>query len=520
MRKLLIGLLVVVIIVILLVPYFMGRAAFDMVQQRVASLNSSAKQMQVKLTQYHVGWFTSNGQLTIKQKMPAELLDQPAFKDFPKTMEMKVKLHLYNGPIAFVSNPLSKQSFYWNEPVGYGTATLVTKMAMDGFSINGFSKPIPFFFKLSHHKLSLTMKFSKITVKNTDGGQVVIAGMLSHMTVDQHKQSKELNESYQQNTHLKITMNKITATKDSVVASVPSMQLMVATKRLEKGVWDNHMSLSVPTVTVTNKGKALASISDIQVKSKKTLDNGMVNGSKKLMVKSINVEGKKFSNLVVSAEANNLNAKPLLAVQKQMNSSNKMNKAQQKALMKAVVQMLTGSTLQLAKFNLDSPLGNINAKGKIDFAKQLTKANTGSAAKSAKELIAKSKGSLVINLPASALQSSMKAMMGPGPVMPKQQGEAAPHVKAKKPNFIAIMLMMGVEKGLLKTEGKELVSDVTLANGKVMVNGKEMVNLLAKPKPVPAKVTNVQLPSSPSTQQSVQQPLPMANSSNSTTTKN
>ncbi|MCP4476364.1 MAG: YdgA family protein [Gammaproteobacteria bacterium] len=129
--KISIGIIIIAVIlfIILGLPAITGGIVKHQVDAWQRQVTFPDRQMTIKITHYHRGWFHSNADVKISTKQPlgveSQLLEGKKSNGVPKQIVLNTQLQIAHGPFAHLSHPITGHSWSW----GAGMANVVIKIA-------------------------------------------------------------------------------------------------------------------------------------------------------------------------------------------------------------------------------------------------------------------------------------------------------------------------------------------------------------------------------------------------------
>ncbi len=128
--KISIGVIVIAVIlfIILGLPAITGGIVKHQVDAWQRQVTFPDRQITIKITNYHRGWFRSNADIKISTKQPlgveSQLLEGNNSNSAPKQVVLNAQLQIAHGPFAHLSHPITGHSWSW----GAGMANVIMKI--------------------------------------------------------------------------------------------------------------------------------------------------------------------------------------------------------------------------------------------------------------------------------------------------------------------------------------------------------------------------------------------------------
>lgn len=249
------------------------------------------------------------------------------------------------------------------------------------------------------------------------------------------------------------------------------------------GLYLGNANFNLPSFSITVKGQKLFEISELQIKSDSDIKENLFSTSFSLSVKSVLANEKNYGPGDLEIALRNLDAEVLAKINQQANAMQQGTDAQRQ---QAIIELLPelpklfskGAEFEISKLNLVIPQGTIDG----NLFLSLPKGDNANPF----ELMQKIHGNAKLKVPSAAVKElmlrSVKQQMEKQPEM-KQQLQAA-QVTATQPNQEASSVdqlasaqvdkQLGLlqQNGLITVQGTDYLVEVTLDQGKFIVNGK------------------------------------------------
>lgn len=352
--KWLLGIIIVVIILaIVITPYFLGGVIKSQLKQEVKNANQQLNSTQIKLTNYHRHWWSSDLTLKFKSHTQAGNMADKIIKD-------KVHLTVHHGPIVISQNPALPHTIYF----GLGALTGQThiqnpdesnikfkdiKQKVYIGSLFNWSKQIHTYIVMpSYHIKGYNMELHT--------GKVHI----QHQT-DFDTQSGQRNESNQRS-KWQINIGKSKAQISGKKKNQPVIHLTLNQINWKTGFkgtpfkdWNDVTQLHIPKVTITeDNDKQLGTLDNLMMHTTSKAKSGKISIKQNIKVDNISTMGSQLKPIQLKWSWHNIKEKPLNQLQDVLkNIKKKSNNAQQSfkqtaKLMKHLSKSLANSNGQMA----------------------------------------------------------------------------------------------------------------------------------------------------------------------------
>jgi hypothetical protein len=365
MRKFLTVVAVFLLALILLAPFCIGQLCSGELKELAKSLESNS--LQIKLTQYKTGWFTSTANLAVSKKFYKAARDGLAKGLLPKQLNFSAKLTVYHGPIVYFNSPLTRHHFYLGRMVVVGQLRLLNKQqAAHSLVVKSgvLSVPIPFIAVLGpegFQKLIIELPEQSWVSKKTD--KVAFKAVLG--SIRMIVKPKEIHVHLGQFSYVqkgKDSERFLVSTGGSIRERFPHKNRHGLVTSFE---WE------LPAVTLKENGKVAFSLRQLSAQTQNNVAKKMLSVKKFLTIKSAQGFGAKLSNIQAQLLLSNLNLKPALKLWHHAQTFAHLTLSQAKhQLIKLISEMLAGSSVKLETAQLSGDNFTFEAKGVLNFQQQ------------------------------------------------------------------------------------------------------------------------------------------------------
>lgn len=475
--KKLAGLLIILAVLILGGYYGMGVLTENTIKKNIAVINQT-NGLFAQIEQYDRSWFSSDAKIKWRLHVPERVVTGengqsqtvPA-QDFQ--MDMPVKIH--HGPIIYTGNKLrfgmgyAETVFAFPEQYNQKFDELFSKESMKpklDLSI--------FVNYLNKSTVELTLPSFKLISKD-GSGHFDWMGMSSTTKMTPNLNAVEGD----------IVIDGMKMSKDDTKVNLGKVSSDFALHQTPAGLYLGDASFSLPTFDVMIKDKKMFEISELEIGSDSDIQENLFSTHFNVSVKSVIANGLNYGPGDLEISLRNLDADVLAAINKQATAMQNGTEAERQQAMMAMLPELPklfskGAELEVSKLSLKLPEGTIDG----NLIVTLPKGDSSNPF----ELIQKIQGNAKLIMPKAVVkqlvQQSVMQQMSKQPEMQQaiiQQMQNSQPQQATQPSpgpaELAGMqadkqIGMMEQNGIISAEGSNYVTEVSLEQGKFMINGK------------------------------------------------
>jgi hypothetical protein len=496
MKKVTYALIVIIILLIILVfiwPFVMGVSVRSQVFEMSKPGFFNNPQQNLKVINYHAGWLKSDMELQYTIPLLAGLPGAPNTKSFV----FDIKLHVINGPISKLSNPLTDKSWGWGRAAASGTITFVTPSPKQYPNFKILSRPIAFEAWVNWRgNITMHSHWPAGVIYQDKSGLVVTSGPITETGVI----NKTLTTIAAHG-----TMPSIQIRHGDHEANISSLNYALNGKKGLADIWYGAEKINIPHVSVVEGKRNLGQIQHITYTANSALD-----ANQKLGIKmngdigAINAQGQKIGPVHFSMAANKLQPQAAGKLQKQLinvmpefarltneqadpawsetkkaqfnNQQSQQLRALFLKLQPNVIALITGSALN-ANLAVTVPQGKAQASAKITLPDQFAGAATDPnalfnlfSASNAVAHVTAAKPLVMSAIDMAALGSvSSKADDG------KQAQSMETTLKKMRDTLQAL-----VSNDVIKENQTDYLTTMTYGNHSVAINGHPLLNIIQR----------------------------------------
>lgn len=496
MKKVTYALIVIIILLIILVfiwPFVMGVSVRSQVFEMSKPGFFNNPQQNLKVINYHTGWLKSDMELQYTIPLLAGLPGAPNTKNFV----FDIKLHVINGPISKLSNPLTDKSWGWGRVAASGTITFVSPSAKQYPNFKILSRPIAFEAWVNWRgHITMHTHWPAGVIYQDKSGLIVTSGPITETGVI----NKTLTTIAAHG-----TMPSIQIKRGDHEANISRLNYALNGKKGLADIWYGVEKINIPHVSVVDGKRNLAQIQHIAYTASSALDaNQKLGVNMNADVGTINAQGQKIGPVHFSIAANKLQPQAAGKLQKQLVNvmpkfaklanekadpawsdtkkaqfNNQQSQAIQALFLKLqpnVIALITGSALD-TNLAITIPQGKAQASAKITLPDQFSGAATDPNA--LLNLLSASNAMMHVTaakpLVMNAIDMAALAGIGNKDDSGKQAQNMAATLKKMRDTLQAL-----VSNDVIRENQTDYLTTMTYANHSVAINGHSLIDTIAR----------------------------------------
>lgn len=484
------GLVIILAVLILGSYYGMGYLTEKKIKENLNVINQS-NNLSVDIENYNRGWFRSLASLNWHLNVPEHAITNAAGQTqiIPaEHYELKMPITIHHGPLIFA-----------NKRVKFGLGYAHTELTLPSQFQEQFNNN--FTSESTKPKLDLSILVSYLANTNIDlsvpefklisklpNGQLEWLGLTSTTSVSSDKNKISGN----------LTAEGMRFTKEQIKGQVSTITSEYNLHRSEVGMYVGNSNLSFPLLEVSSNDKKIFVLKQFDAHLDNDINKGLLNSHFKASLEKMVVNDKTYGPGNIDLATRNFDADAWFKINDQMKqirqSTNDLQRQQALlAILPELPQLLSkGAEFEISELDLILPEGKIEGTMLVSLPK--------TDVVNPFELLQKIKGNAKLRMPASVLKNvltqSFQQKITAQPTQNTQQaitqqlqqqsGEqpaantataSAPLPTTADSNQQATMLAEKqlaamVQSGVLSVQGNDYVIEMSLNEGKLIVNGK------------------------------------------------
>jgi uncharacterized protein YdgA (DUF945 family) len=474
--KKLTGLIIILAVLILGGYYGMGVLTEKTIKKNIAVINQS-NGLFAQIEQYSRSWFSSDAKIKWRLHVPERVVvgDDGKSQTVPaEDFQMVMPIKIYHGPFIYADSRLRFGMGYaetiFSLPEQY-------KQQFDALFSKESMKPqldLSIFVNyLNKSTVELSLPSFKLISK--DGtGHFDWMGMSSSTKMSSNMSKVEGD----------IVIDGMKMSKDDTQITLGVVSSDFALHQTPSGLYLGDANFSLPSFDVMIKDKKMFEISDFSLSSDSDIQKNLFSTHFNVSIKSVIANGLNYGPGDLEISLRNLDADVLADINKQATAmQNGADAERQKAMMSLLPELpklfSKGAEFKISKLSFKIPEGMIDGYLMVSLPK--------GDSSNPFELIQKVKGNAKLKMPKAVVkqlvQHSVMQQMSKQPDMQQaliqqmQSSQAPSNQLSPTPEQLAGMqadkqISMLEQNGVITTQGLDYVTEVSLDQGKFMVNGK------------------------------------------------
>jgi uncharacterized protein YdgA (DUF945 family) len=461
------GLVVILAILVLGGYYGMGIATERTVRHNVDVINQSNGLM-ANIESYKRGWFTSTAMLDWKLHIPEHMVNDGNETVPAQDFEMKMPLVIHHGPIIFTKGAVKFG-------LGYASTDLALPAQYADQFNNAFTSESTkpkldlglFVGYLNSSDLEMSIPAFKLIAKQ--GGEFDWKGMNSSTTVTSNADKIDG----------KMQVDGMQFTQNDVKGTFGALTSEYNLHKVANGLYLGDANLSAPSIIVTQKDQTLFELNDFKFDSSSDIDDNLFSSHFKASVNKIVANGQTFGPGNLEISVRNLDATVLARINEQASRAKHGTDAEKQqalfAMLPEVPKLFSrGAELEISDLSFTMPKGTISGSLSVSLPKGETN--------NPFEMIPKIHGKGNLKVPADMLSMALKETNKQKLLNQNEAASAAnipaaapavtPEIMQKAAEMTTTQLTAMTQSGLIEKQGDYYVIELTLDQGKLMVNGK------------------------------------------------
>jgi uncharacterized protein YdgA (DUF945 family) len=460
--------LVIVLAALLLGGYYgMGVLTEKTIKKNVEIINKS-NGLTAAILEYKRGWFCSNAQLKWKLHVP-----ERAVKDANgQSQNLAAQDYEFSTPIKIHHGPI----IYANHQMHFGIGFAQTDVQLPKQYIEQFDKT----FSGDSSKPQLDLSIFVNYLNNSELG----ISLPHFILIDKEGKGKLDWMGMQSTTSVSSKMDKVKGSfdidgvsinKDETKVDLGKVTSVYDLHRTASGLFLGEAKLSLPSFVVTVKDKKVFEIKDFAFITDSNIDDGLFEATLKTTLHLLVANDQTYGPAEVEVSLRNLDADILAKINEQASAMQNGNDSERQQAMMAMLPELPklfakGAEFEISKFNVTMPQGVVDGhllvslpKGPIANPFELAQKIHGTAQfKLPTELV-----KLVLKQRAAALQAA--------------ETKSANTNANQDPSAVADAQLQAMQQsGLFQVDGANCVIEISLDEGKFMVNKKQFEPAMLK----------------------------------------
>jgi len=471
------GLIIILAVLILGGYYGMGVLTEDTIKKNITVINKS-NGIFAQVEQYNRSWFDSDAQIKWRLHVPERVVvgedgksqTMPA-QDFQ--MDMPVKIH--HGPFIYADNQLRFGMGY--AQTNFALPQQYEKKFDEMFSKDSTKPKLDLSIFVNYlNKSTVELSLPSFKLVSKDGnGNFDWLGMNSTT-----KMSPNMSELEGE-----IIINGMKMSKDNTKVNLGKVSSDFELHRTPAGLYIGNASFSLPSFDVTINDKKMFEISDFGLSSDSDIKDSLFSTHFNVELKSVIANGLSYGPGELEITLRNLDADVIADINNQASAMQNGSEAdRQKAMMSMLPELpklfSKGAEFEISKLNLKIPEGVIDGHMLVSLPKGENS--------NPFELIQKIQGNAKLTMPKAVvkqlMEQSLMQQMSKQPELQQaliQQLNSQQTPQANQPaptpeQLVAMQsdkqIAMLEQNGIISAQGTDYVIEVSLEQGKFMINGK------------------------------------------------
>lgn len=472
--KKLTGLLIILAVLVLGGFYGMGIVTEKTIKRDLNIVNQSDG-LFANVEEYNRGWFCSNAKVKWRLHVPERIVknDQGQSTTVPAQdyqMDMPVKIH--HGPFIFANKQIRFGMGYAVSDIRFPEQ--YNKEFTENFTTESVKPKLDlsiFVSYLNRSTVGLNLPTFKLISK--DGkGQFDWMGMNSTTYVSSGMQKIKGD----------IVFEGMNLNSDDAKVVLGKVSTEYNLYQNDAGLLLGDASFSLPTLDVIGKDQKMLQLRDLAMSSDSDVDGDLLNTHFNMSLKSAQFNADKYGPFALEVSLRNLDAVVFARINEQAKMMNRGTDAQRQQAMLAMLPELPklftkGAEFEISTLSMKLPEGDIDGHLLVSLPKE---DNVNPF-----ELMQKVKGNAKFKIPTvivkKLMQQSVMQQMAKQPEMQQaliqqlQSGQAsqtAPTTEQLAAMQADKQVASLEQSGVVVVDGTDYVTEVTLENGKFVVNGK------------------------------------------------
>ncbi len=475
--KKLIGLVLILAVLILGGYYGMGLLTERTIKKNIEVLNQT-NGLYAQVEQYHRGWFSSDAQVKWQIHLPERVITEN--DGITRTLaaedqELTTPIHICHGPIIFCHHKVRFGMGY--AQTQFTLPTQYKKQFDEQFAAGSIQPHFDLSIFINYFlKSSISLSIPEIKLIDKSGaGTFTWTGLTTQMVISADKNHIDGD----------INLNGVAFSKEHLNATLNKATMVYDMHQTKAGLYLGAVHFDIPTFDIVDNNETLVRIKKFTMNSDSNIDNELFNTHFKLTVESIFANKKTYGPGVFAVSLKNLDANVLAKINQQtavmQNGTDEQRQQAMLAMMPELPQLFNkGAELEISKCTLTLPEGLVDGTLLVSLPK------TQSA--NPFELVQKIQGHAQLKAPAvlvkQLIQQSVMQQLAAQPelqqVLAQQvQMTSTPNQAPLSNEQIAALqadkqINAMKDKGLIVASANEYAVEITLQDGKFVINGKPL----------------------------------------------
>lgn len=494
--KKLIGLAIVLIALVLGGYYVMGLATERAVKHNLSAVSKS-NGMVVTLKEYKRRWFSSNALVNWQLHIPERVVKTAEGQSeiIPAQLfEVNTPLLIKHGPIIFANNTVKFGLGYASTDVPLPSK--YKEQFHELFTDESTEPQLKLSMFVNYFNTSeIEVSVPQFTLNAKKGGKFDWKGMSS--TLDVTSNARKISGGF--------TIDGMQFAKEEVQTKIGEVSSEYNLHRIDNGLYLGDASFSLPSLTIQQKDEKIFALTDVDVQTSCDVNNGLFRSQLKFSVNKLFASGKEFGPGNLELAIRNLDADVLARINQKVNAAQKKPDLEKQQALLGILPDIPklfskGAEFEISELNFVMPQGTVEGNLLVNLPKGETI--------NPFELIQKVQGKAKVKVPAEVVKlllnesnkqqlmsKAAEAKAGTATASPAAALEAnapvdanntvgpedsAADIEAKAVALSDAQLHSMLETGFLLQKGNYFVLEISLEQGRIMVNGKPFSKEMVK----------------------------------------
>lgn len=474
--KKLVGLVLILAVLILGGYYGMGLLTERTIKSNIEVINQT-NGLYAQIEQYQRGWFSSNAKIKWRIHLPERVItenDGVTRTIAAEDQELSTPIHICHGPIIFCHHKLRFGMGYAQTHIALPPQ--YTKQFDEQFA-QGSIKPhfdlsifINYFLESS---ISLSIPEFKL-IDKSGAGTFSSKSLITQIAISSDKNHIDGD----------VAVNDVVFSKEQLKATLNKATMAYDMHQTKAGLYLGAVHLDIPSFDIIDNNNTLVHINAFNMNSDSNIDDELFSTHFNLNVASIVANKRTYGPGAFAISLKNLDAGVLAKMNQQtILMQNGTDAQRQQAILSMLPELPQlfnkGAELEISKCTLTLPEGLVDGTLLVSLPKS-DNANPF-------ELLPKIQGHAQLKAPAALVkQLIQQAVMQQLVTQPEMQQALAQQVQSPTPNQVSLsneqiaalqadkQINAMKDKGLIIASANEYSIDVTLHEGKFIINGKPL----------------------------------------------
>lgn len=363
-RRLIAALVIIIAVLLLFAPPLIGIGIEKFVDSGL--FFGGMQNNKIEVTDYKKGWFGSDVTFRVKIGDPdlRQLIEMLGVSDadLPNPIELTMKGHIQHGPVFYL--PVN------HLPTVFGLAVITRQLIIPPtqrklFSTIGIDESVV---RADQTYLSFTGKFlNSFELVNfrlpTPGGAQINFALL---------QGDIWNWPFSQKMKGRASIFNFSISDSSTSILLPSAALQFDLQKDANGLWVGSQKISLPKIFVGDQGIELVDVNGIEFDSLINESSGLIEANKQFTIDKFQLDNSAIGPFHLEMSAHRLNAQAiadLINTYQYIKLHGEMyeSQLQQKMLSLLPNVVTSGTSVQLNKFEITTPSGQLHMNGKLNW---------------------------------------------------------------------------------------------------------------------------------------------------------